>query len=210
MFERKIGIFYCCTDHSYAAKRGVPLSDERRAKLKGRPSSMLGKHHSEEAKRKISQRSLEHWQDLEWREWILEQRSGEEYRKNLSAAKKEQWQDPNFAKKMWESWRISPNKPELYLQDLLDEWFPSEYRYVGNGGFILGGCCPDFMNVNGQKKLVELFGDYWHRGENPQERIDHFMQFGYDTLVTWESELKDIESLKYKLIAFNNKEYANG
>lgn len=26
----------------------------------------------------------------------------------------------------------------------------------------IGGLCPDFVNCNGKKVIIELFGDYWH------------------------------------------------
>lgn len=56
-----------------------------------------------------------------------------------------------------------------------------------------------------KKKLIELFGDYWHKGEDPQDRINIFKKFGYDTLVIWESELKDINKVKNKVIKFNKR-----
>jgi len=37
--------------------------------------------------------------------------------------------------------------------------------------------------------LIELFGDYWHRDQDPQKRIDHFARYGYKCLVIWEKEL---------------------
>ena len=59
------------------------------------------------------------------------------------------------------------------------------------------------MNINGRKSLIELYGDYWHKNDNPQDRIDHFKQFGFDTLVIWEKELKDQEMLVNKLQNFH-------
>lgn len=41
-----------------------------------------------------------------------------------------------------------------------------------------------------------------NRGENPQERIDLFKQYGYDTLVVWEKELDDLNVLGSKLSQF--------
>ena len=68
---------------------------------------------------------------------------------------------------------------------------------------ILSGKIPDFVNVNGKKKLIELYGDYWHRNDNPQDRINLFKKFGWDTLVVWEKELKDEILLKEKILEFN-------
>jgi len=54
----------------------------------------------------------------------------------------------------------SPTSPELCLGGLLDKHFPGEWRYTGNGDTLIGGKSPDFLNVNGQKAVIELFGDY--------------------------------------------------
>ena len=99
--------------------------------------------------------------------------------------------------------KVEPNQKEVLLASILQKIVPGEYKYVGNGSLIIGGRCPDFMNVNGKKKLVELYGDHWHRGDNPQDRIDFFRQFGFDTLVIWEHELKDFDNLSQKIIVFN-------
>jgi hypothetical protein len=106
---------------------------------------------------------------------------------------------------MIKAFHVKPNKKELFLDEILQDLFPGEYRFVGDGQFILAGKCPDFMNVNGQKKLIELFGDYWHRGENPEERIALFREYGYETLVIWEREMKDLILLEIKLDSFNEK-----
>ena len=89
-----------------------------------------------------------------------------------------------------------PNKKERKLLKLLG---PS-WLYVGDGQLTIGGKSPDFWN--GDHKLIELFGDYWHRGENPQPRIDHFARQGYNTLVIWESELANPELVKAQVADF--------
>lgn len=128
----------------------------------------------------------------------------EEGRKNCSiAALKKCKEDMTYWKNLQKSLNIKPNKPETKLGEILKEMFPNEYKYVGDFSFILGGKNPDFMNVNGRKKLVELYGDFWHKDDDPQERIDFFKQFGFDTLVIWENELKDINKLKTKLKEFH-------
>lgn len=101
----------------------------------------------------------------------------------------------------------SPNGPETVLMELLESLYPREYKYTGgNGEIVIAGKCPDFINVNGQKKIIELFGDYWHRGQDPQDRIDVFKPYGYDTLIIWENELKDIERVKFAIREFHEKE----
>lgn len=58
------------------------------------------------------------------------------------------------------------------------------------------------MNVNGKKKIIEVFGEYWHKSEEEQQRINHFKQFGFDTLVIWAKELNNTDELKQKLLNF--------
>lgn len=122
----------------------------------------------------------------------------------ISTILKEMWQDPEFAQKMIRSWHIKPTILEQVLDKILIE-LSLPYRYVGDGDFILGGKCPDFLNTNGQKKLIELYGDYWHQGEDPQQRIDYFGKFGFQTLIIWEHELKAQMKLKEKLLQFEGR-----
>jgi len=126
-------------------------------------------------------------------------------KKKISNSNKKRWQDEEYVRKIIKSRLNLPNKAELKLDKIIQETIPNEYKYVGNGEFILGGKCPDFLNVNGKKLLIELYGDYWHFGEDENERIDYFKEFGFDTLIIWEKELKDIETLKDKLMEYNKK-----
>lgn len=109
--------------------------------------------------------------------------------------------DNETTRRMFLARRKRPNKKEQLLFDMLAQ-ARLPYKYVGDGEFILGGCCPDFLNVNGEKKLIELFGNYWHRGENPENRINFFHQFGFDTMIIWESELKEPSMVIQKIKAW--------
>jgi hypothetical protein len=76
---------------------------------------------------------------------------------------------------------------------------------------VLGGRIPDFVNINGKKQIIELFGDYWHgekhtgRTKEQEEllKINHYKQFGWDTLIIWENELKELENVKNRISAFS-------
>jgi len=104
------------------------------------------------------------------------------------------WQDPKYIAKQMEARGVRPNRLELKLLKILT---PFGFQYVGDGQLIIGGKCPDFWN--GDHKLIELYGDYWHSGDNPEERIDHFGKHGYDCLVIWEHELQNMEQMKAKV-----------
>jgi len=112
------------------------------------------------------------------------------------------WKDSEYVRKQMKARHLKPNKPEIKLDTFLKQLLPREYKFVGDGQFIIAGKCPDFINVNGQKKIIELYGDYWHRNDNPQERIDLFAKYGYQTLIIWEKELKDNKELKSKILNF--------
>ena len=68
------------------------------------------------------------------------------------------------------------------------------------------------MNVNGQKKLIEMFGDYWHsekvqkvsKSQHERERIKHFSEYGYQTLIIWECELECSKVLEERIKRFVN------
>jgi G:T-mismatch repair DNA endonuclease (very short patch repair protein) len=182
------------------------LLGETIRKMKKNRKGMSGKHHTEEAIQKMIK---SHTGKHPTEETIRKMRKpkSEEIKKKDRIAGKKRWQNPRYREKqltaMFKGLDIKPNKPEQLLNKLLQELFPNEYKYVGDGSVIIGYKNPDFINVNGQKKIIELYGDYWHRNDNPQKRIDLFSKHGYQTLIIWEHELKDIEKLRTKLERFN-------
>ena len=129
-------------------------------------------------------------------------------RRVMSIRQKGRWKNAIYRdsqiKAIMDGSKLLPNKPEKLLNKLLDRLFPNDYKYVGDGQFIIAGKCPDFININGQKKIIELFGDYWHKDDDPQDRVDIFSPYGYKTLVVWEHELKDTSRLKDSLLEFHN------
>jgi hypothetical protein len=100
-----------------------------------------------------------------------------------------------------------PNKKEKQLDTFLQTHYPGEFKLNVKNGVIIGGKVPDFVNVNGKKALVELYGKYWHgkafTGRNKcleeNRRIAHFGVWGFKTAIIWENELKD-EKLVLKKI----------
>lgn len=102
--------------------------------------------------------------------------------------------------------KLKPNKAEIKLKEIIDKVAPGEYDLNVDGhALILRGKIPDFVNIRGRAKLIELFGDFWHRGEDPNHRISLFKESGYDTLVIWEHELIDPMAVTTKLKIFNTQ-----
>jgi len=119
----------------------------------------------------------------------------------------ERWKDVEMAKKMIAGLQIKPNKAEKFLEHILNNSFPDEWKYVGDGQVIISGLCPDFINVNGKKKIIELFGKYWHDGNvryhgTEVGRREVFREFGFDMLVIWDYELKDEQNVIEKIRGF--------
>jgi len=98
-----------------------------------------------------------------------------------------------------------PTRPEVLLDELIEKACPKEYIYTGDGMVIVCGLSPDFLNINGQKKVVELFGNHWHEEDEEEARIKKFKDFGFDCLVIWESDLKDPETVMEKVRNFNRE-----
>lgn len=97
-----------------------------------------------------------------------------------------------------------PNKLEKKLIDIIEK-NNLQFKYVGTGEFRLGNKSPDFLNINGKKQVIELFGNYWHgvrARETGEDRIQHFKKYGFNTLIIWENELKNEQMIVEKIKNF--------
>ncbi len=192
--------------------KGIPWSDETKSKMSlSRKGKSTGRHiiHSEETKNKIKNKlkGMKGWERTEESRRNLSnamkgQTRTKERRENIAKGMAMRWKDQDYVRKQMQSRSVAQNKTEKYLGDLLDLLFPNEWKFVGDGQVIIAGKNPDFININGQKKIIELFGDYWHQGEDPKDRIAIFTPYGYKTLVIWEHELSGGEDLISKLNCF--------
>lgn len=197
----------------------------------GKPSPMRGKKHSEESKEKNRLAHLGKHPNLSMEErqrrrnTAVEKclpallvsdknyKSPERSRK-LSESKKKQWQDLEWKeavlKKVFVSNGKKPNRIEIYLDQNIQLHVPKEYIYSGAGEIWIAGKCPDWFNVNGKKKVIEYFSNYFHskkltsrsKEQEEKQRIDHFKKYGFDCLIIWESELKDINFVIHKIKEF--------
>ncbi|WP_267716723.1 hypothetical protein [Streptomyces sp. CoH17] len=82
---------------------------------------------------------------------------------------------------------------------------PFGYEHTGDGKFFITGKdkrvrVPDFVKRS-EKKVFEFWGDYWHRGEKPEELVAWYRDVGWQCTVVWQSELQDFwEKICYQLI----------
>ncbi len=131
-----------------------------------------------------------------------------ERKRKLSIIAKKRWLNKEYVEKLRKSMKLKPNNKEKILINLFKE-HKLDYRFVGDLSFIIERKNPDFVNCNGQKKIIELFGDYWHN--NPKTKYhqtetgtkEHYAKYGWKTLVIWEKELKDLDGVLEKVMRFD-------
>lgn len=105
-----------------------------------------------------------------------------------------------------------PTKPEQILMDIMTE-HKLPYKYVGDGSFIIEGLNPDFVNINGKKHIIEVFGRIWHETllkesdwkRSELGRIMIFNSYGYKTLIIWDDELRDKGLVINRIKQFDRK-----
>lgn len=126
-----------------------------------------------------------------------------EIREKCSSKAIRLWQDPIFQRKIAESRKRKPNHLEIAFMQFLESICPSAWEYVGDFKFFIGTKNPDYKHRT-EMKLIELFGDYWHKRDNSQEKIDHYKKHGYSCLIIWQSEFEnEREEVKRKVLSFS-------
>jgi endogenous inhibitor of DNA gyrase (YacG/DUF329 family)/G:T-mismatch repair DNA endonuclease (very short patch repair protein) len=98
---------------------------------------------------------------------------------------------------------VKPTGPERKIIDMM----PGNIRYTGNRSWwrtLPSGKSknPDFK-VTGENKVIEVYGNYWHKGEDPADIIGQYRAIGIDCLVLWESEInKQPDMVREKIHSF--------
>lgn len=167
------------------------LSDKaRQASFKLHSDLLKEKWRDPSYRKAMSEMSLSCWQDPKFR-------NKQKCRVNLLKIG-----NPVFLKKFYAGRHARPTRPEQLLNFLLQKHFPKEFAYNGDysKGVSLGGLIPDFININGRKLVIEVFGDYWHDKRNgvPWKSTEFgrkaiFTQLGFDCAIIWESQLDNPE-----------------
>ena len=123
--------------------------------------------------------------------------------KKISEAHIKLWSNSDYAVKMMKAFKKVFNKQEQKFLKLLDDNFDHNFLYNGDGRILnIDGKLPDFVDLK-RKKLIEFNGDYWHRNDVEGQREAFFASKGYETLIVWQSELKnDIDGVIQKVKTF--------
>jgi G:T-mismatch repair DNA endonuclease (very short patch repair protein) len=128
-------------------------------------------------------------------------------RKLLSMAlKRKHIEDPEFhnsvVKKLLTG-KSHSTKIELKVADFIKK-NKLPYKHVKcDTEFMIANMIPDFVNTNGEKKVIEVNGCYWHgckkcypggskhTKDDSKKRIAKYKEYGYDCTIVWEHEFKD-------------------
>lgn len=177
--------------------KGIHLSEATKEKLSrnhadvsGENNPMYGKHRPQRVKDAIREAQIRRYKNSRERRILAEKI-------------KKLWENPEYIAKVIKGRAMRPTQPEQKLIEIVDRYFP-EFKYNGNfdEGIILNHLIPDFVNVNGKKELIEVFGDYfhsssgsknkWHRSE--LGRVMAYNSIGWKCLIIWEHELKELSA----------------
>lgn len=176
-------------------------------KYVGSENSFYGKKHTKETTKNWSEkRKGKHTSPkTEFKKGLIPWNKGkkdvftEETLERMRKSAKALWQDEEHVRKWFKANQRHPNNIEDLVDGILQRNRPNEWKYNGNFevGVTIGGMIPDFVNVNGCKAVIEVFGDYWH-DETKRDinwkytefgRKAAYSQLGYKCTVLWETDL---------------------
>lgn len=102
-----------------------------------------------------------------------------------------------------------PTSIEKELMEFLDKIYPDEWKYTGDCSFWIGEheINPDFIHVNGTKKAIEVFNEYWKLKnydsieEYVSEKTLKYKKHGWQVLfANWDNV--DLDVLKNEIDQF--------
>jgi len=201
--KRKIGNTHKGMRHTEETKKkiskihkGKRLTEETKRRIS---EANKGKKHTEESKQKMSKATKGRKVSEEHKRKISEALRGKRLSEDTKAKISSALQRRTDLSKVMKNLHKSPNKLEERVIRVISD-FNLPYKFVGDGSLTICGLNPDFVNYDGKKKLIEVFGDNFHGGKGTFVKITWrqtefgrksvFSQLGFDTLVLWESELK--------------------
>lgn len=89
-----------------------------------------------------------------------------------------------------------PTLSESLMAELIEQ-NDLPFKFVGDGGLLIGSKTPDFVYTGEGNKLLEVYSEYhhspsvcgyWHQTE--QGAKDYYALFGYNVLIIWNNEIK--------------------
>lgn len=171
----------------------------------GERSFFWGKHHTQESKDKMSASRIG-------------MKFTDAHKKNISKALEGREISAEHKQKIRENrkHRVFPKhhtEPERIFEAICKK-YNLPFKYTGDSRFWIDNINPDFVECNGKKIAVEIFGDYWHSPLlNPKLRVDRTLpyrqkalkKYGWKLIVFWESDLKRKDAEQFVLMKLQGK-----
>lgn len=170
---------------------------------------VYGKKESEKILEKMSNAMINQWlkKDSYW--------NSLEYKKRKSLFFKNLWKNEEYRNKTikatLEALQKRPLKTEKLLNQILQNNFPNEWKYTGDGSFLIGYKNPDFININGKKICIEIFNpffkirDFGSVENYEKQRSEHFAKYGWKTIFISVPEKLDEKDVLQKITQFTNQ-----
>lgn len=128
------------------------------------------------------------------------------------------WKNLEFKERMMKiqrkGYQHKPNKKEIYLNSIIQK-LTNQYRInLSPNITLINGRIPDWINVNGEKKVILLNGIYWHllkqqklnsnltKKQVEEQERKPYEDYGFKVLHVWEDELNNKELVINKLRDF--------
>ena len=102
--------------------------------------------------------------------------------------------------KLWGQWLVwgKKNYLERRVEIALNILYPKDFKYCGDKSVCIGRKFPDFINVNGRKEVVEVFGDTVHgpsftgrrRCDEVRQKKSHYKKWGFNCAVLWGKDIR--------------------
>jgi len=113
---------------------------------------------------------------------------------------------PDLTRKRLRALVKRPTKPERKILNIIRK-HNLPFTYTGDGKVVIGTLCPDFVATDGSKRVIEVFGTYWHNSfernvayhRTEEGRKEAFAKMGFKTTVIWEDEVKNEELVLNKI-----------
>ena len=156
----------------------------------GEENPFYGKEHTKETKKVMQQKAKKRCESEEERKKL---------RKRLTANRR-------------------PTKPELIFEEICKK-NNLPFRYVGDGQLWIGKkgekqLNPDFIEANGKKIVVEVFGSYWHsplrnfglkKEATLSFRRAHYKKYDWQSAFIWEEDLRRRDAEAFVLSALKKE-----
>jgi len=187
--------------------KGVSLSDERRNNISINTKKSLASWEKRQKMSNSARQSMTKERRKRISLCVKELWANDEYRKHMTQIRRNLWMNEKFKEKqikvLADSRKKRPTSIEKKLIEL-NKIYDIDLEYVGDGKTWINCMNPDFINFK-KKKIVELFGSYWHKKCDKKRRTNHFKKYGFDCLVVWDYEMINEIQLMKRIGGFLNE-----